>query len=123
MQKKIMLAIFVLAVLSFFYFDLHQLLTLDAIKGKLGEFHELRDQSPLKVFAGFFLIYVVVTALSLPGAAILTLLGGALFGLGWGFILVSFASSIGASCAFLICLLYTSPSPRDQRGSRMPSSA
>ena len=50
----------------------------------------------------FFVIYVLVTAFSLPGAAVMTLVGGALFGLGWGLLLVSFASTIGASLAFLI---------------------
>ncbi|MGM8887825.1 VTT domain-containing protein, partial [Psychrobacter sp. 1U2] len=58
-------------------------------------------QSPLLIIGGFFLLYVVVTALSLPGAAILTLAAGALFGLWQGLLVASFASSIGATLAFL----------------------
>jgi uncharacterized membrane protein YdjX (TVP38/TMEM64 family) len=50
----------------------------------------------------YFVLYVVVTALSLPGAAVMTLAGGALFGLGWGLVIVSFASTIGATLAFLV---------------------
>ncbi|MFN5784315.1 MAG: TVP38/TMEM64 family protein, partial [Novosphingobium sp.] len=56
---------------------------------------------PVLVIAGFFLLYVVLTALSVPGAAILTLAAGAIFGLGTGFVIVSFASTIGATLAFL----------------------
>ena len=62
---------------------------------------EWRDGQPLIAASIFFAAYVVVTALSLPGAAIMTLAGGAIFGLWWGVLLVSFASTLGASCAFL----------------------
>ncbi|MEH6666663.1 MAG: FAD-dependent oxidoreductase [Psychrobacter sp.] len=86
---------------SFFYFDLNQLLTLDGLKGSMAQFNEYKAQSPLLIIGGFFLLYVVVTALSLPGAAILTLAAGALFGLVQGLLVASFASSIGATIAFL----------------------
>ncbi|MDN5561923.1 MAG: FAD-dependent oxidoreductase, partial [Psychrobacter sp.] len=86
---------------SFFYFDLNQLLTLDGLKGSMAQFNDYKMQSPLLIIGGFFLLYIVVTALSLPGAAILTLAAGALFGLWQGLLVASFASSIGATLAFL----------------------
>ncbi|MGO3271981.1 MAG: FAD-dependent oxidoreductase, partial [Psychrobacter sp.] len=67
----------------------------------MAQFDAYKEQSPLLIIGGFFLLYVVVTALSLPGAAILTLASGALFGLVQGLIIASFASSIGATLAFL----------------------
>ena len=76
-------------------------LTLDGLKARQGELGLLLADRPLLLIAGFFLVYVAVTALSLPGAAIMTLAGGAIFGLWWGLLIVSFASTIGASLAFL----------------------
>ncbi|MBU2870094.1 bifunctional TVP38/TMEM64 family protein/FAD-dependent oxidoreductase [Colwellia sp. E2M01] len=103
MLKKITILVIASALISlFFHFNLNQLLTLEGLKGSMTEFSEWRVQSPLLVIGGFFLLYVVVTALSLPGAAILTLAAGALFGLGEGLLVVSFASSIGATLAFLV---------------------
>ncbi|WP_265090698.1 FAD-dependent oxidoreductase [Psychrobacter sp. SWN149] len=67
----------------------------------MAQFNDYKAQSPLLIIGGFFLLYVVVTALSLPGAAILTLAAGALFGLVQGLLVASFASSIGATLAFL----------------------
>ncbi|WP_264753478.1 FAD-dependent oxidoreductase [Psychrobacter sp. P11G3] len=67
----------------------------------MAQFNDYKAQSPLLIIGGFFLLYVVVTALSLPGAAILTLAAGALFGLVQGLLVASFASSIGATIAFL----------------------
>lgn len=90
------------AVGLFFHFNLHQLLTLDGLKGSMDQFSDYKEQSPLLVIGGFFLLYVVVTALSLPGAAILTLAAGALFGLVEGLLVASFASTIGATLAFLV---------------------
>jgi len=101
-KKVFLLVIAVSLVVLFFYFDLNQLLTLEGLKGSMAQFTLWREESPLLVVAGFFALYVIVTALSLPGAAILTLAAGALFGLLEGFIVVSFASSIGALLAFLV---------------------
>lgn len=102
MIKRIFLILLILILAaSFFYFDLNQLLTLDGLKGSMAQFNEYKAQSPLLVIGGFFLLYVVVTALSLPGAAILTLAAGALFGLVQGLLIASFASTIGATLAFL----------------------
>jgi pyruvate/2-oxoglutarate dehydrogenase complex dihydrolipoamide dehydrogenase (E3) component/uncharacterized membrane protein YdjX (TVP38/TMEM64 family) len=103
MIKKIfLLLIAALAIGLFFYFDLNQLLTLDGLKGSMEQFSQYQAQSPLLVVGGFFLLYVLVTALSLPGAAILTLAAGALFGLFEGLLVASFASTIGATLAFLV---------------------
>ncbi|WP_201628432.1 FAD-dependent oxidoreductase [Psychrobacter maritimus] len=102
MIKRIFLILLILILAaSFFHFDLNQLLTLDGLKGSMAQFNDYKAQSPLLVIGGFFLLYVVVTALSLPGAAILTLAAGALFGLWQGLLVASFASSIGATLAFL----------------------
>jgi pyruvate/2-oxoglutarate dehydrogenase complex dihydrolipoamide dehydrogenase (E3) component/uncharacterized membrane protein YdjX (TVP38/TMEM64 family) len=68
----------------------------------MDQFSQWREQSPVIVIGGFFVLYVLVTALALPGAAILTLAGGALFGLFEGFVIVSFASSLGALSSFLV---------------------
>jgi dihydrolipoamide dehydrogenase len=103
MFKKIaLLAVIAAAIFSFFYFDLNSYLTLQGMKSSLETFQTQIAQNPVVSVAVFFAIYVAVTALSLPGAAILTLAAGALFGLLQGLIIVSFASSVGATLAFLV---------------------
>lgn len=101
-KKILLLLIAAVAIGLFFHFDLHQLLTLEGLKGSMDQFSQYKAQSPLLIIGGFFLLYVVVTALSLPGAAILTLAAGALFGLVEGLLVASFASTIGATLAFLV---------------------
>ena len=86
---------------AFFALDLNHFLTLEGIKASLGQFEEWRAASPVLVGLAFFAFYVVAAALSLPGAVVRTLAAGALFGLFWGAVIVSFASSIGATLAFL----------------------
>ena len=88
-------------VAAYFYFDLQQYLSLDLLKQnqlELAAFVSERFALAIAIFCG---VYVAVTALSLPGAAILTLAGGAIFGFIPGLILVSFSSTIGATLAFL----------------------
>ena len=102
MKKAILLVLIAALVALFFYFDIHHLLTLEGLKAGLDQFESLRSESPVLVMGVFLVSYVLVTALSLPGAAIMTLAAGALFGLGVGTLLVSFASSIGATLAFLV---------------------
>ncbi len=102
MKKAIVLAMIGALIVGFFWFDLDQLLTLEGLKAGLAQFDAWRQARPLLVGGGFLLLYVAVTALSLPGAAVMTLAAGALFGLLWGTIIVSFASSIGATLAFLV---------------------
>jgi pyruvate/2-oxoglutarate dehydrogenase complex dihydrolipoamide dehydrogenase (E3) component/uncharacterized membrane protein YdjX (TVP38/TMEM64 family) len=102
-MKKIGLVIAILLlVVGFFHYDLDRLLTLDGLKSGLVQFEVWRAEAPLLVGSAFLLLYVVVTALSLPGAVIMTLAAGTLFGLFWGTVIVSFASSIGATLAFLV---------------------
>ncbi|MCE2744507.1 MAG: FAD-dependent oxidoreductase [Burkholderiales bacterium] len=100
-MKKIVLLLIVAAVVAVFAFDLHSLLTLDSLKARLEQFREFQTESPALVAGVFFLAYVVVTAFSIPGAAVMTLAAGALFGLLQGLILVSFASTMGATLAFI----------------------
>lgn len=102
MKKLNLLVGIVLLIAGFFYFDLNHLLTLDGLKNGLLTFETWRVARPILVAALFFLLYVAVAALSLPGAAVMTLAAGALFGLLWGTLIVSFASSIGATLAFLV---------------------
>ena len=101
MKKFALLAAFVLLIVGFFQFELHHLLTLEGLKAGLDDFEARRAAAPILVAGLFLLAYVLVTALSLPGAAVMTLAAGALFGLGWGTLIVSFASSLGATLAFL----------------------
>ena len=96
-----LLAILAAAVIAFFALDLDRVFTLAAIQALHARLDARVAEQPLVASAVFVAAYVASTALSLPGATLLTLLGGALFGLGWGFVLVSFASTIGATLAFL----------------------
>ena len=101
-NRKFLIVILLAIVAAFFFFDLGRFATLDFIKSQqasIADFYELR---PITVISAFFFGYIAVTALSLPGAAILTLAAGALFGLVLGTAIVSFASSIGATLAFLV---------------------
>ena len=88
-------------IAAFFAFDLGRFLSLEQLRASKAAIDAYRDAHPLLASGAFLGIYVAVTALSLPGAVILTLAGGAVFGLLWGLVLVSFASSIGATLAFL----------------------
>jgi len=101
-SSRIILLIFIVAFISaFFYFDLGHYLTLDTLKSQQSAIENYRAANPKLAVAVYMLVYVAVTGLSLPGAAILTLAGGAVFGVLWGTLIVSFASSIGATLAFL----------------------
>ena len=94
-------ALFLIAIAAFFYFDASKYLTLEALKAQRELLSGWVGQHFFAAFFIFIAIYIAVTAISLPGAAVLTLAGGALFGLLWGGIAASFASSIGATLAFL----------------------
>ena len=101
-KKLLLIAAFVALVVLFFVFDLGRFLGLDYIKQRQSDFAALYADKPALVIGAFFAVYVAVTALSLPGAAIMTLAGGAIFGVLAGTLIVSFASSIGATLAFLV---------------------
>lgn len=102
MQRGLLWLLVVLAIGGFVLFDLGQYLSIDYFNQQKQVIYHYQQQQPLLVAAVYFMVYVLVTAFSLPGAAVMTLVGGALFGLGWGLLLVSFASSIGATLAFII---------------------
>ena len=101
MKKAALVLILVGAIAAYFLFDLGQYLSLENFKARQAEIVAAKDATPLLYVAGFFLLYVAVTGLSIPGAAIMSLVAGALFGLVLGTIIVSFASTIGATLAFL----------------------
>ena len=101
--KKLLILLAVIAVaIAFFVFDLGRFFSLTYIKESQQSFSTLYNERPVFITAVFFAIYVAITALSLPGAAIMTLAAGASFGLVWGTVVVSFASTLGATCAMLI---------------------
>ena len=100
-SRLYLLIIIALLIGTFFYFDLHQLLTLDNLKSQQETIISYRNDHPVLATAVYALVYIAVAGLSLPGATILTLAGGAVFGLFWGTLIVSFASSVGATLAFL----------------------
>ena len=102
-RKKLLLtAAVVVLVAAFFVFDLGRYLDLGFLQEQRERLHALFLARPLFTGAAFFAIYVSVTALSLPGAAVLTLVAGAVFGLLWGTVIVSFASTLGAALAFVL---------------------
>lgn len=106
MNKKILkillLTIVIVAVASFFAFDLQQYASLEYVKQQQNTLIEYYNENKVFVLALFGVAYVIITALSLPAATVITLLGGALFGFAIGLVMVSFASTIGATLAFLM---------------------
>ena len=103
MKTKILLAGVVLALIgAFFYFDLNQYFNLEYLKEQRAALQDLYASKPLLIAGGFFLAYVAITALALPAALLLTVSAGAIFGFIKGTIIVSFASTIGATIAFLL---------------------
>jgi dihydrolipoamide dehydrogenase len=118
-SRVILLLIFLSCIAAFFYFDLQQFLTLDTLKSKQAEIINYNTVHPAFSILLYGLIYIAVTGLSLPGAAILTLAGGAVFGLLWGTVIVSFASSIGATLAFLAARFLFRDSVENRFGDRL----
>ena len=104
MNSRKLLLILVLAVLVgvFFAFDLGRFFSLDYVKSQQAMIESYRAAQPWVTAGSFFAVYVAVTGLSLPGAAIMTLAAGAIFGVVWGTVIVSFASTLGATLAFLV---------------------
>jgi pyruvate/2-oxoglutarate dehydrogenase complex dihydrolipoamide dehydrogenase (E3) component/uncharacterized membrane protein YdjX (TVP38/TMEM64 family) len=93
--------ILAIAVVAFFAAGGQRYLNFEYIKAQLGSVQEYYHAHRWQTALAYFLLYVLVAALSLPGALVMTLAGGAVFGLLWGTVLVSFASSIGATLAFV----------------------
>ncbi len=108
-----------LLVAIFFTLDLQQWFTLDTIKSSQEQMLQWQTQQPLLMGLTFALMYIAITALSLPGAAVMTLAAGAFFGLFWGLVIVSFASSIGATLAFLVSRFMLYDSLQSRFGERL----
>ena len=102
MKKWWLLALLGLLVGLYLAFDVGQYLDFAYLKARQQDLQNLYQAHPWQMLAGYFLLYLLITALSLPGATVMTLAGGAIFGLWTGLLVVSFASSIGATLAFLV---------------------
>jgi len=100
--RALVLLVVLAAVAAFFLSGAHRYLSFDALKTEQARIDGWYRAHPVATVGGFFFLYVAVTGLSIPGATVLTLIAGALFGLLWGTVLVSFAASLGATVAFLV---------------------
>jgi uncharacterized membrane protein YdjX (TVP38/TMEM64 family)/thioredoxin reductase len=101
LRQTVLLLLLALAVGAFVALDLGHFLSFEQLKASQASFVQLQADRPLMVAVVYFLLYVAATALSIPGATLITLAGGAIFGLWQGLLIVSFASSVGATLAFL----------------------
>lgn len=101
-SRLILLSLIVLIFAAGVYFDLHEAITLENFKARQTDADAWVTANPFTAAFGYLLFYVVVTAVNIPGAAAMTLIAGALFGILQGTIIVSFASTIGATLAFLL---------------------
>lgn len=117
-KRWILLAVLLGVVTLFRVFNLGEFFSLEYIQAHLGDFKTQVADNPVLSVSVFFLIYVISTALSFPGATVLTLLAGALFGTLYGLVIVSFASTLGATLAFLSARLILGDSLRAKYGDR-----
>ncbi len=121
-RKRLLLpALIAAAIAAFFLFDAQQYLSLEFFQASRARIDGFHAAHPWQTAGAYFVVYVAVTALSLPGATIMTLAGGALFGVVAGTVLVSFASSIGATLAFLASRFLLRDWVRRRLGDRMQS--
>jgi len=100
-MRLLVAALFVLAIAAFFAAGGHRYVTFESLKAQQAALDDWYRAHPWQTVLAYFAVYVAVTGLSLPGATLMTLAGGAVFGLLWGTVIVSFASSLGATLAFL----------------------
>ena len=120
MIKKLgFLVVIALVVAGFFALGLNQYLSLEGAKQLQLDLAAWRLEQPLVLAAVLFVSYVLIAALSLPGAAVMTLLLGGVFGLAWGLVLASFASSLGATLAFLMTRFILKDSVQRRFGDRL----
>ena len=118
-SKLILVVVLIALVAAFFAFDLGQYLSLAYLKQRQADFAALYAERPLLVIGAYALIYIVVFAFALPVGAVISLAGGALFGVWIGTLVVSFASSIGAALAFLASRYVLGDSVRQRFGARL----
>lgn len=117
--KIALVALVAALVVCFFVFDLGRYFNLEFIKAQRDAYQAYYRQRPSVTIAAYAAVYVAVTSLSLPGAAVLTLLGGALFGVLTGTVIVSFCSTIGATLAFLVARFLLRDSVQGKFGDRL----
>ena len=119
--KIVLLLFIVVLIYLFFEFDLKEFFTLTYFKSQQLAFEQYYSDHKGLTIAIYMFVYIVVTALSLPGATVMTLVGGALFGLWLGFVMVSFASTIGATLAFLVARFFLHDYIQKQFGDKLTS--
>jgi len=100
-KTLLLIVVFTIVIALYFAFDLQKFLTLEYLKSSKAFFISSYEKYPILVMACYFIFYIVMTAFSIPGAILLTLAGGLLFGLFVGTVIVSFASTIGATLSML----------------------
>lgn len=118
-SKLLLLSIIVIAIAGFFLAGIDQYFSLAGARSLQADVLVWRAEQPLLLAAIMFAVYIAIAALSLPGAAVMTLLVGASFGLGWGLLIVSFASSLGATLAFLMTRYILRDSVQARFGDRL----
>ncbi|MCN4144810.1 MAG: FAD-dependent oxidoreductase [Thiohalomonas sp.] len=118
-QKIVLILLIITAIIPFFTFDFEHYLSFSYLKENQLQFNDYFQAHPFLVSASFFIIYIISVAFSVPGATLLTLIGGAVFGFIWGLILISFASSIGATLAFLLSRFLLRDSVQNRFGSHL----
>ncbi len=101
-KKLILLTLVGVGIVLFYVFDLQQYLSLESLKSNRNELDAVYQENSVAVIIGFVGIYFLVVALSLPGATILTLAGGAVFGSVAGMLIVNVGATLGATAAFLV---------------------
>ncbi len=101
-SKWIVAVVLLICIVLFFYYDLGRFFTLEYLHDSQARFNDYYTNNPTQTISIYMVIYILITALSLPGAAVMTLAGGSLFGLFSGTLIVSFASTIGATLAMII---------------------
>ena len=119
MKKPVLFGVAAAVIAAIIYYVIKNPVDLDMLRAELDGLDRLRVARPFVVALVFFAAYVAVTALSLPLAVWMTLAAGALFGFGWGLVLVSFASSIGATLAFLAARYFLRDWVQDRLGTRI----
>src|SRR3970040_1314179 len=119
-KTRVFVLVAIIALIAaFFVFDLGHYFSLDYFKSQQAAINDVYIAHPLRTAAIFFAVYVAVAALSIPGAAVMTLVAGAIFGVIEGLVLVSFASTIGACLAFLAARFVLRDSLRERYGDRL----
>src|SRR6056297_1355661 len=118
-KRLIIVSLVAAAILAYLILDLGRFLSLGFLQQQLAVIHSFYAENKLTSWLIFFFVYVTVTALSIPGAAVMTLAGGAIFGFFTGLVLVSFASAMGATLAFMVARYLLRDSVQNRFGDRL----